>query len=141
MKNFGDCGRKKIESLFVNKVGKMEEKDYGWGRGETSERKFFLALEELKKEGAFKDFGQSFRFSQEDLKKKDFCIVSNEGKIIWFQIKTSFNANDKEKYLRKGIQYIAIEDKNLGEIKAEILEILSKAKKPKPKRKIEVQIP
>ena len=122
----------------------MEEKDYGWGRGETSERKFFLALEELKKEGAFKEFGQSFRFSQEDLKKKDFCIVSNEGKLIWFQIKTSFNAKEKEKCLRKGIQYVAIENKDLGEIEKEILKILKRkgklAKVPNIKEKIELQI-
>ena len=126
--------------LFLNEVENVEkEKDYGWNKGEESEEKVRQALEELKAEGIIKNFGQSLKFYQEDLRGRDFLITIDNGRVIWLQVKSSFNAVDKEKYLRRGIHYIAVEQKTLGEIKKEILEILEKSRKrTKIKEKIEV---
>ena len=122
----------------------MEEKakDYGWNRGEESERKVFEALEELKAEGMIKNFGQSSRFSQEDASGRDFVIIIDDGKIVWFQVKSSFHENDKRKYLRRGIHYLAVGQKTPEEIKKEILKILKQKGRSKAaiKEKTKVQI-
>ena len=140
LKNFWDCGRKKIELLFVNRVEKKMEKDYGWSRGEGSEEKVCQALEELKAEGMIKNFGQSLKFYQEDLKKRDFIIITNDEKTIWLQVKSSFHQADKEKCLKKGIRYIAVQQKSHLEVKKEILEILEKARNQKRRPKLEERI-
>jgi len=144
LKNFGDCGKNEIVLLFVNEVGKMEEKvkDYGWSRGEESEKKVFEVLEELKTEGMIKNFGQSSRFSQEDASGRDFVIIIDDGKIVWFQVKSSFHENDKRKYLRRGIHYLAVGQKTPEEIKKEILRILKQKGRSKAaiKEKTKVQI-
>lgn len=121
----------------------MEEKikDYGWERGEESEKKVFEILEELKTAGIIKDFGQSFRFGLEDLSGRDMAIVTLGNGIIWLQVKSSFNQDDKEKYQRRGIHYLAVGKETPEEIKKEILEILRKEKRRKAKkRKTELQI-
>ena len=99
-------------------------------KGKLAEEKTFLALEELKKEGRIKDFGQSFFFSQEDLKGIDFIIISGEGKIIRLQVKSYFGEKEMKKYRRRGIWYLAAQlEKSLEEVKKEILEIVEKATK------------
>ena len=122
----------------------MEEKvkDYGWSRGEESEKKVFEVLEELKTEGMIKNFGQSSRFSQEDASGRDFVIIIDDGKIVWFQVKSSFHENDKRKYLRRGIHYLAVGQKTPEEIKKEILRILKQKGRSKAaiKEKTKVQI-
>lgn len=124
----------------------MEEenvsKDYGWERGEESERKVCQVLEELKEEGIIKNCGWSFRYSNEDSKGKDLLVVTIDGKVIWLQVKSSFNPVDKERYLKRGILYIAVGKKSLPEIKKEILGILDKARnrKRKSKRKTKVEV-
>jgi hypothetical protein len=109
--------------------GEMEKKDYGWGRGEDSEKKVFEILEELKTQGKIKNFGQSLKFSQEDISGRDFLIMTKDEKIIWVQVKSSFNQVEKEKYQRKGIHYLVVGEKTSEEIKKEILEILQKKSK------------
>ena len=126
-----------MKLFFVNKVGEMEEKvkNYGWSRGEQSEKKVFEVLEELKAEGIIKESGRCDRFGREDSKGKDLAIITQEGKIIWLQVKSSFNETDKEKYLRRGIHYIAVGQKTSEQIKKEILRILKKKNKlAKPPR-------
>ena len=123
----------------------MEEKvkDYGWNRGEESERKVFEALEELKTEGMIKNFGQSLKFYREDTSGRDFLITARDDKIIWLQVKSGFNQFEKEKYQRRGIHYLGrVEQKTLEEIKKEILEILRQKSKggQKQKEKIELKI-
>lgn len=146
LKNFWDCGRKEMKSFFVNEVGKMEKvnKDYGWSRGEESEQKVSQVLDELKSEGTIKNFGQSLKFYREDKSGRDFAIVTDDDKIVWLQVKSSFNENAKRKYLRHGIHYLAVGQKTSEEIKKEILKILKKksklAKTPDIKEKVEVQI-
>jgi hypothetical protein len=114
-----------------------------WGKGEASEEKVFQALEELKEEGIIKNCGWSFRYSNEDSEGKDLLVVTIDGKVIWLQVKSSFNPVDKERYLKQGILYIAVGEKSLPEIKKEILGILNKARnrKRKPKRKTKVEVP
>jgi hypothetical protein len=124
----------------------MEEenvsKDYGWERGKESERKVCQVLEELKKEGIIKNCGWSSRYSNEDSEGKDLLVVTIDGKVIWIQVKSSFNSVDKERYLKQGILYIAVGKKSLPEIKKEILGILNKSRnrKRKPKRKTKVKV-
>jgi len=122
--------------------GKNLSKDYGWGRGEESERKVCQALEELKAERMIKNFGQSLRFYQEDSSGRDVLITTNNDKVIWLQVKSSFSPLDKKKYLRRGIHYIAVEEKSLLEIKKEVLGILNKARnwKRRPKRETKVEV-
>ena len=105
-------------------------KDYGWERGEASERKVFEALEELKAEGMIKNFGQSLKFYREDTSGRDFLITTRDDKIIWLQVKSGFKQFEKEKYQRRGIHYFGgVEQKSLEEIKKEILEILRQKSK------------
>jgi len=119
-----------------------ENKDYGSSRGEESEEKVCQILEELKAEGMIKDFGRSLKFYQEDRSGRDVLITTNNDKAIWLQVKSSFNPVDKEKYLKRGILYIAIGEKSLPEIKKEILWILNKARnrKRRPKRETKVEV-
>jgi hypothetical protein len=120
-------------------------KDYGWQKGEETENKVHQALEELKTEGMIKNFGQSLKFSQEDVSGRDFLITTNDEKIIWLQVKSGFNQVEKEKYRRKSVHYLGgVREKTPEEIKKEILEILrkkSKSTKIDAKEKVEVQIP
>ena len=104
----------------------MEEKvkDYGHNKGEEAERKVFEVLEELKAEGVIKNCGKSFQFGKEDLSGRDMIIVTVDDGIIWLQVKSSFNLADREKYLRRGIHYLAVGQKTQEKIKEEILEIL-----------------
>jgi len=141
LKNFGDCGRKKVEMLFVNVVEKMEkERDYGWSRGEESEEKVCQVLEELKAEGMIKDFGRSLKFYQEDRSGRDILITTNNDKVIWLQVKSSFKQADKEKYEQKGIHYLAVKEKTSEGIKKEILEILNKVRNQKRRPKVEAKV-
>jgi hypothetical protein len=120
------------------------ERDYGWSRGEESEDKVLQILEELRKEGEIKDFGQSFRFSQEDSRGIDFLIITKDGKLIPLQVKSSFNQGDKGKYKGRGIYYLrGVAEKTLEEIKKEILVIVkqkNKFRKSKIRKKIEIFI-
>ena len=120
------------------------EKDYGWSRGEESEEKVCRVLEELKTEGKIKNFGRNLKFYQEDLSGRDVLITTNNDKVIWLQVKSSFNPIEKEKYRRKGIHYLGgVREKTPEEIKKEILEILQqkgKLQKASIKEKIEVSI-
>ena len=120
--------------------GKNLSRDYGWKRGEESERKVCQALEELKTEGMIKNFGQSLKFYQEDSSGRDFLITTNDEKIIWLQVKSSFHPVDQEKYLRRGIYYLAIQQKSPSEIKTEVLRILKQDKKTKKRPKLEERI-
>jgi len=95
-----------------------------WEKGEKSEEKVYRALEKLKQEEIIRDFGQTIKFSQEDLRGKDFVIITNDEKAIWLQVKSSFNPAKQKKYLRRGIYYIAIQQKTPLEIREEILGIL-----------------
>ena len=129
---------------FVNMVEKKMEKDYGWSRGEESEEKVCRVLEELKTEGKIKNFGRNLKFYQEDLSGRDVLITTNNDKVIWLQVKSSFNPIEKEKYRRKGIHYLGgVSEKTPEEIKKEILEILQqkgKLQKASIKEKTEVSI-
>lgn len=141
LQNFWNCGRKRVKLLFSNLVREMEKiRDYGWEKGETSERKVCQVLEELKAEGKIKNFGWSSKFSQEDSSGRDFLITTNDEKIIWLQIKSSFHPVDQEKYRRRGIYYIAVQQKSDFEIREEILGIIRKAIKPKRRPKLEERI-
>ena len=93
-------------------------------KGKESERKVFQALEELKREGKIKDFGQSFQFSQEDVEGIDFIILPQKGKAIYLQVKSTFIEKKKEKYERRGIAFLAVEEKKLREIKEELIKII-----------------
>jgi hypothetical protein len=115
--------------------GEME-KDYGWRRGEESEEKVCQALEELKVEGVIKNFGQSLKFSREDISGKDFLITTKDEKIIWIQVKSSFNPVEREKYQRKGIYYLVVGEKTREEIKKEISEILNRVRQKRSKAEI-----
>jgi len=96
-------------------------------KGKLAEERTSQALEELKKEGKIKDFGQSFFFSQEDLKGIDFIIISGDGKIIPLQVKSHFRKEEMGSYLRKGIQYLPVPpEKSIAEIKKRILEIVER---------------
>jgi hypothetical protein len=120
------------------------ERDYGWSRGEESEDKVRQILEELREEGEIKDFGQSFRFYQEDSGGIDFFIITKDDKLIPLQVKSSFNQGDKEKYKERGIYYLGgVAEKTLDEIKKEILVIVkqkNKLRKSKIREKIEIFI-
>ena len=123
----------------------MEEKQINnhitpWEKGEASEEKVFQVLEELKEEGIIRNCGRSFRYSREDSEGKDLGIVTIDGKVIWLQVKSSFNPVDKERYLKRGILYIAVREKPLPEIKKEILGILNKARKRKRRPKMETKV-
>lgn len=105
----------------------MEERDYGWARGEESEEKVFEVLEELKEQGIIKNCGRSFQFGKEDLLGIDLMIVTVDDDVIYLQVKSSFNVFEKEKYRQKGIYYLGgIKAKNHREIRQEILSILRK---------------
>ena len=112
------------------------EKDYGWRRGEESEEKVCQALEELKAEGTIKNFGQSLKFYQEDRSGRDILITTNDDKLIWLQVKSSFNPVEKEKYQRKGIYYLVVGEKTREEIKKEISEILNRVRQKRSKAEI-----
>ena len=116
------------------------EKDYGWGRGEESEEKVCRVLEELKAEGMIKNFGQSLKFYQEDRSGRDILITTNNDKVIWLQVKSSFKQADKEKYEQKGIHYLAVKEKTSEGIKKEILEILNKVRNQKRRPKVEAKV-
>lgn len=124
----------------------MEEKlrDYGWKKGEESEEKVCRALEELKAEGTIKNFGQSLKFYQEDRSGRDILITTNDDKLIWLQVKSSFNSAEKTKYQKRGIHYLGgVREKTLEEIKKEILEVLkrkNRSTKISMREKIEVSI-
>jgi diketogulonate reductase-like aldo/keto reductase len=120
----------------------MEEKvrDYGSEKGGQSEAKVFEVLEELKAEGKIKNCGWSFQFGKEDLSGRDMVMVTVDNEIIWLQVKSSFNLSDMEKYLRRGIHYIAVEQKTPEEIKKEILGILNKARSRKRRPKVEAKV-
>ena len=98
-------------------------------KGKESERKVFQALEELKKEGKIKNFGQSIQFGQEDLEGIDFIILPQKGKAIYLQVKSSFNEKAEEKYKKRGIFFLAVEKKGLKEIKQELIEIIKNSAK------------
>jgi DNA-binding Lrp family transcriptional regulator len=123
----------------------MEEKQINnhvtaWEKGEASEEKVFQALEELKEEGIIKNCGRSFRYSNEDSEGKDLLVVTIDEKVIWLQVKSSFNSASKERYLKRGILYIAVGKKSLSKIKEEILEILKKTRNQKRRPKIETKV-
>jgi DNA-binding Lrp family transcriptional regulator len=124
----------------------MEEKrrDYGWTQGEESEEKVRKVVEELKVEGKIKDFGQSLKFYLEDKAGIDFVIITNDGKLILIQVKSSLNQADKKEYEKRGIYYLGgVREKTPEEIKKEILEILQqkgRLQKTSIKGKIEVPI-
>jgi len=109
-------------------------------KGEESERKVCQALEELKAEGMIKNFGQSLKFYQEDSSGRDVLITTNNDKVIWLQVKSSFSPLDKKKYSTRGIYYLAVQQKSPSEIKTEVLRILKQGKKTKKRPRLEERI-
>jgi len=95
-------------------------------KGELAEGKVFEALEELEKEGLIGKFGQTDKFSQEDLRGIDFIIITEKGKEIRLQVQSTFKEKAMKKYLKRGIFYI-VPGKDKEEVKERILRIIKKA--------------
>ncbi|MCD6550389.1 hypothetical protein J7K24_02495 [bacterium] len=94
----------------------MKEKKYGvnpysstiaWLRGKIALKKVIYSLNYFKRIALIKNFGYSGDFSYDDRQGIDITIYPVWGGKIFLQVKSSYNKEEKEKYKKRGIYYIA----------------------------------
>ncbi|MCK4454064.1 hypothetical protein KAU51_01805 [Candidatus Parcubacteria bacterium] len=115
-----------IKNRFLSAILQIKEI-----RGEQAEEKVKEALKELQKEGKIENFGQTMKFSIEDLTGIDFIIFWKAKKKILLQVK-GYPFENKRKYRKRNIQVImALPEENVSEVKRKIFAIIERKTKRK----------
>lgn len=80
-------------------------------KGELAVEKVIIALKSLKRLKVVKNYGETDSFGKDDCNGVDVIIYPFWNGKICLQVKSSFNLEDKKRYNRRGIFYLAIPPK------------------------------